>query len=333
VRLSRYIFLLTIFLILSVTPLASLTVKLGSLAPVGSPWEKALRRMASEWRTITEGEVDLKIFMGGIAGGEEDMLRKVKIGQLHAAAITALGVAELSPDIAVLSVPFLIQTEEELDRILEKASPLFEEAIEREGFKVLTWSKSGWLHFFAKKSIVYPEDLKAQRLTIPNADPDILQTWRVLGFKALPLSLPDILSGLQSGMVDAFYAPPLVAAVYQWFSVANNMSPIRLAPVMGAIVIGKSTWNRIPERWRAQLLESVRRVEADLYGEIQDLERESLVLMQRNGLDVNDLPEDAEERWQKAIEEGFDIVVGKSFSREIYDLIAFHLGELRDRQP
>ena len=126
--------------LLPLVSISAQTIKLGSVAPSGSPWDHALRELAADWNRISGGRVRLKVYMGGIVGDEPDMLRKMRIGQLQAAALTALGLNYVSPEILVLSVPFLIRDDGELDYVLERTRPFFTELLEEQGFKVLALS-------------------------------------------------------------------------------------------------------------------------------------------------------------------------------------------------
>ena len=320
---------LGLILLLACLPLAGQTIKLGSVAPVGSPWHTALLQLASDWGRISGGRVQLKLFMGGIAGDEPDILRKIRIGQLQAAALTGLGLNHITPEILALSIPFLIRTEGELDDVLEHTRPFFTDLLEQRGFVVLALSKAGWVHFFAKDPVVYPEDLKRQTLAVHAGDNSILDAWRNLGFDAVPLAIPDVMVGLQSGMVDALYSPPLVTAGYQWFGIARNMGALRVAPVIGGIVVNRRVWDRVPAEIRPEMEEAVRRIDHSLYQQTLALEQEALAVMLRHGLVINELPKDAEERWRTQTEKGFDGVVGKTFSQATYDLVTRHLAEYR----
>ena len=139
-------------------PAYALIIKIGSPAPERSPWDKALEELGREWSSITNGLVKLKIYPGGIAGNEEDTIRKTRMGILGGAVITNRGFINLDPDIYALNVPFLITTEGELNYVLDKMNPTFEKTIEKKGFKVVIMFMAGWVHFFTKKPVNYPDD-------------------------------------------------------------------------------------------------------------------------------------------------------------------------------
>jgi TRAP-type transport system periplasmic protein len=316
-------------LLLAPSLCGALTIKLGSVAPVGSPWDTALRAMAADWSRITGGQVELKVYLGGVAGDEPDMVRKIRIGQLQAAALTSLALNQISPDVLVLSSPFLIDNDGELDYVLARTKSVFVGDIESKGFRVLALSKAGWVRFFSSKPIVVPDDLKKQRLAVNVGDADLLATWRGLGFDAVPLGMTDTTVGLQNGMVGATYGTPLLAAGYQWFGPAPYMSSLRVAPVLGGMLVSARTWAQVPEQFRAPMLAAVEKADRWLYEQTVKLDAEALAVMQRNGLTVVDTPADAERLWRSEMVRGFELAVSKTFSREIYDRVTGLLKEYR----
>ena len=300
----------------------ALTLKIGTVAPVGSPWTESLRRLAAEWNRISGGQVRLKIYAGGIAGEEEDMIRKMRIGQLDGAALTQLGWGLLDPGILALSTPFLIQEEGQLERVMERSRKYFEQRLENEGYSLFAFSKAGWVHFFGKEPLIVPEDLMRMKLGVPAGSAEFVDTWRKIGFNAFSLPFGDILVGLQTGMIDAFYAPPLVAATFQWFGPARHMTALPVAPVVGGVIIRSQSLDRIPEQLRGQLLATFDDLGRQLNTEMGSLTVDALSAMAQQGLQIHQVPSEAAERWRGTVGEAIDVVLDRIIPRESYDLIA-----------
>ncbi len=313
---------------LCAAPAEALTLKIATLAPAGSPWVESLRRMSAEWDRLSGGAVRLKIYAGGIAGEEPDMIRKLRIGQLQGAALSQLGLGLLEP-----GVPFLIQEEGELDYVLERIRPYFESRLAEQGYRLLNLSKAGWVRFFGREPLIYPEDLRRLKLGVPAGDAEFVNTWRRVGFNAISLPFADLLAGLQAGMIDAFYAPPLVAATFQWFGPARHMSELPIAPVVGAVVITSASIERIPARLRESLLETFQRLEIELNREMGSLEKRALSAMEVKGLMVHSVPPQAVEQWESVGRQGVQVVLGKSLPEEPYRLVVDLLAEYRRRNP
>jgi len=154
-------------------PVGATVIKVGSLAPEGSPWDTALKKMAAEWKALSEGTIELKIYPGGIVGNEPDMIRKMRIGQLQAAAFTGMGMSYIAPEVFALSLPFLVRDDDELDYLMDKTAVRFAKLIEDKGFVVVVWSKAGWVNFFSKKPVVYPADLRQQKIAVAESEPEM----------------------------------------------------------------------------------------------------------------------------------------------------------------
>jgi TRAP-type C4-dicarboxylate transport system substrate-binding protein len=308
-------------------PAPALTIKLGSLAPEGSPWDTALKKLAADWDRISGGEIVLKIFPGGIAGDEPDMVRKIRINQLQAAALTGIGLQQIANDILTIQLPLLIRTDEEFDYVLEKMQPTFNRLLKEKGFTALAWSLAGWATFFARDPVVYPRDLMKQKLQVDDSSPEMTLAWKKMGFQVIPLPSTGVMSALQSGMVDAFTLTPLTAAAMQWFALAPNMAGLRWAPMLGGIIVSNRTWDRVPDALKPEMIAAIRRILSDLDRETRILEDKALAVMKDNGLQIHPLPPEAEQEWRQVLEQGLDIIIGKSFSAEVYAELRTHLAE------
>ena len=149
----------------------ALTIKLGSVAPANSPWDLALRGLAADWARISDGEIEVKIFPGGIAGNETDMIRKIRIGQLQAAAMTAIAFNEIYPGLLAIAQPMLVRTDDEMRYVLDELAPFFTEQLEARGFVPLMWAPIGWVKFFAPQPALTADDLRRYKLWVGSASP------------------------------------------------------------------------------------------------------------------------------------------------------------------
>jgi len=307
----------------------ALIVKVATLAPVGSAWVVSLQKMAADWQRLSGGRVQLKVYAGGIAGEETDMVRKMRIGQLQGAALSQLGLALLDPGVLALSAPFLIRDEAELDRVLERFKPELADRLQAGGYVLANLSKAGWAYFFGRTPIVAPADLQRLRLGVPAGDADFVDTWRRSGFTAISFPLGELLAGRQAGLIDAFYSPPAAAAALQWFGPAPHMTGLPIAPVLGCVVLNAQTVQRIPAELRPALLAGFVDMERTLNREMIDLEREALQAMQSRGLTVHRVPAQDEREWRRLGQEGTTLIVGRSIPAKAYERMLEILAELR----
>src|SRR5215470_17738308 len=141
-------------------------IKLGTLAPQGSPWYDALRDIGEAWKAESGGRIELIIYAGGVAGDEPDMVRKMRIGQLQAAALSEAGLHQILPEVRALMMPMVLHSYAELDCVRDRVAPELERLFEAKGFKILNWGDAGWIRFFTTKPVTGPDDLKGLRIFV-----------------------------------------------------------------------------------------------------------------------------------------------------------------------
>jgi TRAP-type C4-dicarboxylate transport system substrate-binding protein len=310
-----------------------LTIKLGSLAPVGSPWELGARRLAAEWEKISGGTVTVKIYAGGVAGDEPDMIRKMRIGTLNAALITVTGLQGIFNGFKTLSYPLLLQSDDELAYVLDRMKPFFDAELQKRGFKPVMWSSSGWVYFFSRAPVVNPNDLRRQKLWVWSGDPDEVQAYQSAGFQTVTTAATDLMTSLQGGMVDALVTSPLIAASSQWFGIAGNMTAMKLAPLWGAAVVSMKSWSQIPADLQPRLLEAAEKINESLAPDLAKADGQAISVMQKYGLKVNDVSAPAKAAWEDLLQKTFAGLVGKTFDKTSFDLVNQYLAEYLKAHP
>jgi TRAP-type C4-dicarboxylate transport system substrate-binding protein len=279
-------------------------VKLGTLAPDGSTWYMQLRDMGEKWKKAANGKLNFKIYPGGVIGDEADMVRKMRIGQLHAAAVTDVGLSAIIPEINVFQMPLMFSSYAELDYVRDRMAPELEKLLESKGFIVLNWGDAGWVHIFSQKPVVRPHDLKIhnQHIFVWAGGTENFNAWKAAGFHPVEVAATDIFMSLQTGLINTFTTTPLVALSYQWFALAKNMCDLAYAPLCGATIITKKKWEQIPENIRPMLLEVARSSGENLKKEIRSLDKTAVEVMKKHGLVVHPVPQDAADEWKKMTE-------------------------------
>jgi TRAP-type C4-dicarboxylate transport system substrate-binding protein len=296
-------------------------VKMATLAPEGSTWYRLLQGMGDQWTKVSGGAVTLRIYPGGVAGDEDAMIRKMRIGQIQAAAITGIGLAYLDKSFYALHIPMMYASEAEFDFVRDRYAPVLEKRMEENGLIILNWGDAGWVHFFSTTPVITPEDAKALKLFMWSGDTNLIQLYKEAGFHPVPLSTSDLLPGLQTGMVDGFGSTELAALAFQWFGLAPNMADLRWAPLTGATVITKAAWDKIPAELRPKLMEASREAGRKLRFEIRRLNREATEVMVKNGLKVHKVPPDVQARWRKMVEDVYPRIRGGIMPAEAFDAV------------
>lgn len=280
-------------------------VKLGTIAPKNSIYHEVLLRMRQSWREISSGAVDLTIYPGGIAGDEITMLRKMRAGQMHGALISGSGMSFLDEGISALQVPLMFDSLEEFDFVRAKLAPTLERRLHGKGYTVLGWGDAGWAYFFAVREFRTPSELRGMKLYTSKGDDEMLRLYSEFGLNAVPLDLTELQANLETGLVEVFAVPPLVAAGYQWFASAPHMLNMPFLPIVGAVLIANDTWEAIPEVQRQQMREAAATAALEIQDAVREQEKAAIAEMAKYGLQVVEADADAIAEWRREVDAAY----------------------------
>jgi len=285
-------------------------IKMATLVPDGSAWHGILKEMAEEWKKASGGAVTVRIYAGGVAGDDADIVRKMRLGTLNAGLMSSTGLADIDRSVYALQVPMAFTDYEEFDAVLALMSPAIEQALAAKGFVLLDWADGGWVKFFARSPVTTPDDLKKLKLFAWAGDTEAVEIWKAAGFNPVPLPSTEISTALQTGLINALPTTPQAALLLGWFNQAKNMTDLNWAVLLGATVISKAAWEKIPVAVRPALLESAQRAGAKLRQETRRRASEDLEAMRARGLDVVHLDAATVALWRKAAESAYPRVRG-----------------------
>ncbi|MFZ5568842.1 MAG: TRAP transporter substrate-binding protein DctP [Thermodesulfobacteriota bacterium] len=234
-------------------------VKVASVMPEGSPWTQILREMAAEVDQKTAGQVSMKIYAGGVSGDEADVIRKMRVNRIHAAGFTGVGLGMIVPHIRILESPLLFQNLQEVDFVKEQLMEDFAADFAREGYVFLGYVDGGFVYFFSRTSLAEPDDLKKIKMWLWTND-RIAETFLdVFGIKAYPLHVADVNTGLETGMIDAFYSVPVAAVSFQWYWRIQYMLDYPIVNSTGGFLVNKRLFDGLTEKERGVLRETVKK--------------------------------------------------------------------------
>jgi TRAP-type C4-dicarboxylate transport system substrate-binding protein len=289
---------------------AGTVIKLGTFAPENSVYHDILLDMGQEWAEISDGAVELRLYAGGVAGDESDMVRKMRIGQLHAATLTSGGLPDIDPDFRAFQIPMMFDNIAEFDHVMREMRPTLDGLMAKHGFRALGWADAGWLNFFARHPVVTPDDLRPQRIFVWSGADRFVTAWQDCGFRPYQGDAVDIHTSLQSRMVDVVTAPPLAALSSQWFAQIPHMSTLRWVPLMGSLVISERAWRKMPKRLRPKLAAAAERAAARMRTEVRHDSDEAVRIMQGYGLTVHEVTAVDTEVWRREVKKCFDPMIG-----------------------
>jgi TRAP-type C4-dicarboxylate transport system substrate-binding protein len=307
----------------------SLIIKLATLAPEGSSWIKTFTVLNKEVMNRTENKVQFKIYPGGVLGDEMDMLRKLKIGQLQGVALTSAGLSTLYKEMDVLQIPFLFQTYEEVDAVLKKMDSFFRKGLEDNGYVLLGWSEAGFVYLMSTVPIASVADLKKAKVWIWEESPMAKAIFDEAGVKAIPLTVPDVLVGLQTGLVDVVYTPPTGAISFQWFTKIKYLTDVPLVYLAGGVVVKKDIFKQIPQASQSFILENFQKHLDQLKIITRNENRDAIKVMVRNGVKIITPSKDQVDEYKSLSNKAMGHIGGYTFSKKVLDEVSAFLESYR----
>lgn len=311
---------------------AQVTVKMATLVPENSSWFLVLKQVADDWQKLSGGKVRVLLYPGGRQGDEPDVVRKMNLGTLNAAVLTSAGIGEIDRSIYALSIPLAFNDYDEVYAVLEKMRPKLEASLEAKGFITVNWADGGWNHIFSKAPVALPDDLKKQKLFSWASDQKTTEAWKKMGFDPRPAPSTELMTGLQTGLFEAFLAPPQVALITRYYEHTKYMTDMRWQILMGGTVIRKETWEKIPADIRPKLMEAAKAAGAKLQAAIKDEYQRDIDAMKKTGLNVVPVDAKAREQWKRAVELSFPLVKGGVVPADAFDDALRYLAEYRKQK-
>jgi TRAP-type transport system periplasmic protein len=295
-------------------------IKLGTVAPEGSVWYNVLEKMKQEMEKASKGTVTVRIFHSGRQGDESEMVRSVRQGTtLNAVALSGAGLSQVDKSINALHIPMLINSYAQLDYVRKQLEPKLERAIESKGFIVLNWSDVGWVQFFTKNAARTPDDIRKLRLFTSTGDPDTEQIYKELGFRPVPTGANEIVTALQTDRIEAIDVPPILALVNQSFGIAKNMIDMKWSPLIGATLVSRESWEKIPEPLRGELHRIARKAGEDLRAQIRRGGDDAVKAMVERKLNVITLTDAEKALWRKEAEAAYPKIRGRLVPADLFD--------------
>ncbi len=206
-----------------------------------------MREFDAAVRKESGGRVAFKMYPGMTQGDEKTVIRKISIGQLHAAGFTGVGLGEIAPSVRILDTPYLIRNEEEADNLYSKFDTDFQNAFEAGGYVLLGWAEVGFVYVFTNTPIAKSDDIKPLKMWVWDGDPVAETAFKAMDLRPIPLSIDNVRTSLQTGLVNAFYTTPYAAIALQWFSQAKYMVDYPLTCSVGAVLISKKYFDTMPQ--------------------------------------------------------------------------------------
>ena len=262
----------------------SYTLKFATLAPQGSTWMNIITDWSRQVEKESQGRLRFKLYPGGVSGDEPDVLRKIRFGQLHGAALTGHGIGQIYSPARIFEIPYLFRDVQEIDAVRAQFMPELEAGFRKNDYELLGWMEMGFLRFFSKHPIRTLDDLKKSRIWLWQGDPVGIAFFNASGISPVPLPLTDVYTSLSTGLIDTTIAPPLGAIALQWFTKTSYMSEVPLSNGIGGLLVSRTFFTKLPADLQALLLKTGKQISVRLVVETRRDNEKSLTVLRQNGM-------------------------------------------------
>jgi TRAP-type C4-dicarboxylate transport system substrate-binding protein len=290
-------------------------LRLATLAPRQSGLGKAFQDLRKELRARTDGQVELKMYHGGVAGDEMTVVRKMRVGQMDGALLTSTGLGALVPQVLVLQAPGLITSYPALDDVRQKLAPELEALFDKAGYALISWGDSGRIRIFSKHKVQHPDDLKNVRPWVWRGSPTMRAFIEAAGANGVILGLPEVFGALQTGMIDTVVASSIGVLAFQWHTRLKTMSKPGGGIVVGAYVIKKDRLEALPKEARDYIVQSATEHAAEFRDGGRKLDEQASEALAGRLKTVNLWRN--QQAWEKVQRDARNALAGRLYSRSL----------------
>lgn len=295
---------LAVLIMLAATSVANAqTIKIATLAPEGSGWMNEMRAGAKEIKERTEGRVTFKFYGGGVQGNDKQVLRKMRIGQLHGGAFTSNALVEFQKDAVIYGMPMLFKHLDEVRFVRDRMDDALRELLEEAGFVNFGFASGGFAYMMSNQPVATLNDMQGLKVWVPDGDIISYGAAKALGISPVTMPLTDVLTGLQTELIDTIMGPPAGTIILQWNTGVSYITDLPLSYIFAMLIVEKKYFDRIQPDDQVIVREVMERVyqEFEKQGNA-DNEKAYQALLKDGMKSVSPNP-DQVGKWQLAIQE------------------------------
>ncbi len=308
------------------------TLRIATQAPEGTVWMDAMNDVKAEVERGSRGRVRFQVFPNGSQGDEKAVIERMQVGLLHGGLFTGIGLGEILPMVRILELPFVYEDKAEIDAVRVALEPDFKRGFEEKGFVFLGWSEVGWAYVFSKQEARNLAELRQRKIWVWQGDPLAEKVFQTFELAGTPLPLTDVLTSLQTGMIDSVYNAPYGLVGLQWHHNVKFMSRMTVGHGTGALLVSKAEWQKLPPAVRNGIGAAARKRLDALLVEVAQKNEETIAQLQKDGVQIVPIPQDEMPRYRELGAKVADEMVGKLYDKATLDRVKAILAERRAKR-
>jgi len=303
------------------------TFKIASIAPDGTSWMNEMRKGAEEIKARTDGRVQFRFYPGGIMGNDKSVLRKIRVGQLQGGAITGGGLAEIYPEAQVYTIPFLFRNYAEVDAVRKQFDPVLLDGLKEKGYVSFGISEGGFAYLMSTSSIAGIDDLAGHKVWVPEGDEVSRAAFEASKVSPISLPLTDVLTGLQTGLIDTVAGSAIGAIALQWHTRVKYLTDAPLAYLYGTMVLKRHAFEKLSPADQKVVSEVMSSVFSRLNKENRKDDKSALQALRSQGIEFIEPNDKEKARWRHSVDSAMDKLLAQglfdpTILRQIEDMLS-----------
>jgi TRAP-type C4-dicarboxylate transport system substrate-binding protein len=293
---------------------------------------KEIRAAAKIISQRTDDRVKFKFYTGGVMGNEKSVLKKMRIRQLHGGAFSVGGLAEVYPDVQIYTLPFLFRSYSEVDYVRSKMDDEISKGLAQNGMILLGMSDGGFAYVMSDTPVQSIDQLKDKKIWLPEGDVITQTMYKIADIAPVPLSLADVYTGLQTGLIDTIGSSLIGAIAFQWHSRIKYVADIPLFYLVGQLVIDKRAFYKISANDQTVVHEVMHTVMSKLGEMNRKDDAEARLALQNQGIQFLTISAEEQHRLESIAKQSIEALGKKGvYTQEMYNLLSQYLIEFRNR--
>ncbi len=288
--------------LLCASPAQAIEIKVATVAPDGSGWMREMRAGAEEIRDLTDGRVVIKFYPGGVMGNDSQVLRKIRIGQLQGGAFSGGGIAERYAGFNLYGIPLLFQSLDEVDYVRSRLDTKLQAGLADAGFVSFGLIEGGFAQLMSNEPIRRVEDMRRRKVWSPEGDPIGFRVLQAMNLSPVVLPPTDVLTGLQTGLLDVVAASPVVALVLQWHTKVKYVTDLPISYMLGIFAIDIRVFNRLSAADQEVVRTVMGTVMRTMDQQARQDDRDARAVLEQAGLEFVAVDPEDIQGWRRTIE-------------------------------
>jgi TRAP-type transport system periplasmic protein len=306
-----------------------ITLKISTLAPEGSPWVNEFQALNKEVQELSGNRLKFKIYPGGILGNDDVIIRKIRVGQLDGATFTSIGLCKIFKDFQALTLPRLFNNTSEVDHIIGKLQPDMQRIFRDSGYEPLGFTGLGFTYMFTQKEIPNAKAMKSTKAWLLENDPVMKAIYKAAGVTPISVSIGDVMTALQTGLLDTVFNTPSGLLALQWFTKVDNMIDVPLTYSLGGFLVSNRAWNKLPEDLQTIVRDQVNIHLENITRNSRNEDQRALEIMVQRGLVIKTPSAELMTDFSTISKTARNSLVGKEVTPEMFEKINTLLSEYR----